>query len=132
MSEWRSRALHPARRVLRRPRSPRVRTEQSMDSRAPATTTAFPTVEDSIVDIALYRDRWRVASPPTVADAHRSLLAEQGTMAWIGLYRRSEAQLLAAAEAFGLHELAVENAIVAHRRPKLAVSSCLARRIVRP
>lgn len=52
-------------------------------------------------------------------------------MAWIGLYRPSETQLLAA-EAFGLHELAVENAIVAHRRPKLAVSSCLARRIVQP
>lgn len=53
-------------------------------------------------------------------------------MAWIGLYRPSEAQLLAAAEAFGLHELAVENAIVAHQRPRLAVSSCLARRIVQP
>ncbi len=119
MSEWRSRALRPARRALRRPDHRESAPEQSMDSRAPATTTAFPPVEDSIVDIALYRDGRRVASPPTVADAHRSLLAEQGTMAWIGLYRPSEAQLLAAAEAFGLHELAVEDAIVAHQRPKL-------------
>ena len=40
-------------------------------------------------------------------------------MAWIGLYRPAEAQLLAVAEEFGLHELAVEDAIVAHQRPKL-------------
>ena len=40
-------------------------------------------------------------------------------MAWIGLFRPAEAQLLAVAEEFGLHELAVEDAIVAHQRPKL-------------
>ncbi|MBM4608440.1 transporter [Rhodococcus hoagii] len=40
-------------------------------------------------------------------------------MAWIGLYRPSETQLHAAAKQFDLHELAVEDAIVAHQRPKL-------------
>lgn len=40
-------------------------------------------------------------------------------MAWIGLYRPADSQLLALAEEFGLHELAVEDAIVAHQRPKL-------------
>jgi magnesium transporter len=40
-------------------------------------------------------------------------------MAWIGLFRPAETQLLAVAEEFGLHELAVEDAIVAHQRPKL-------------
>ena len=40
-------------------------------------------------------------------------------MAWIGLYRPAEAELLSLAEEFGLHELAVEDAIVAHQRPKL-------------
>ena len=40
-------------------------------------------------------------------------------MAWIGLLRPTEAQLLPVAEEFGLHELAVEDAIVAHQRPKL-------------
>lgn len=40
-------------------------------------------------------------------------------MAWIGLYRPSPAQLWEAAGQFGLHELAVEDAIVAHQRPKL-------------
>ena len=40
-------------------------------------------------------------------------------MAWIGLYRPNEKEVLAVAEQFGLHELAVEDAIVAHQRPKL-------------
>jgi len=40
-------------------------------------------------------------------------------MAWIGLYRPSAAQFLPVAEEFGLHEVAVEDAIVAHQRPKL-------------
>ncbi|MGH3101241.1 MAG: magnesium and cobalt transport protein CorA, partial [Thermoleophilia bacterium] len=57
--------------------------------------------------------------PPTVAEASRRLRDQPGTMAWIGLYRPAEAQLLAVAEEFGLHELAVEDAIVAHQRPKL-------------
>jgi magnesium transporter len=38
---------------------------------------------------------------------------------WIGLYRPAESELLEVAERFGLHELAVEDAIVAHQRPKL-------------
>jgi magnesium transporter len=40
-------------------------------------------------------------------------------MAWIGLYRPTPEQLWQAADQFGLHELAVEDAIVAHQRPKL-------------
>src|SRR4029079_18520599 len=49
----------------------------------------------------------------------RQRRGEPGTMAWIGLFRPADAQLLEAAERFGLHELAVEDAIVAHQRPKL-------------
>jgi magnesium transporter len=40
-------------------------------------------------------------------------------MAWIGLYRPDEAELASLAEEFNLHELAVEDAITAHQRPKL-------------
>jgi magnesium transporter len=40
-------------------------------------------------------------------------------MAWIGLFRPTEAQFRPVAEEFGLHEVAVEDAIVAHQRPKL-------------
>jgi magnesium transporter len=40
-------------------------------------------------------------------------------MAWIGLYRPTAAQLQSLAVEFKLHELALEDAIVAHQRPKL-------------
>jgi magnesium transporter len=120
MSDWRSRALRPARRVLRRPTERgSVAPELSMDPRATAPDAPHTAVSDSVVDIAIYRDGKRVASPPTIADAYRALLREPDAMAWIGLYRPSEAQVLAAADEFGLHELAVEDAIVAHQRPKL-------------
>lgn len=74
-------------------------------------------VEDSVVATAVYRDGRRIADPPTIAAARRAL--RDGAMAWIGLYRPSEAQLIELAELFDLHELAVEDAIVAHQRPKL-------------
>jgi magnesium transporter len=120
MSDWRSRALRPARRALRRPTERgSVAPEHSMDPRATAPDAPPTAVSDSVVDIAIYRDGKRVASPPTIAEAYRALLREPDAMAWIGLYRPSEAQVLAAADEFGLHELAVEDAIVAHQRPKL-------------
>jgi len=76
-------------------------------------------VENSIVDNAVYLDGRRVDSPATLADTVDRLSDHNGSMAWIGLYRPAESQLLSLAEEFGLHELAVEDAIVAHQRPKL-------------
>lgn len=75
-------------------------------------------VESSVVNSAVYRDGRRIASPATLAEALASL-PDASSMAWIGLYRPSETQLHAAAKQFDLHELAVEDAIVAHQRPKL-------------
>lgn len=71
-----------------------------------------------MVDSAVYRDGRRILSPPTLAEALRSL-PDEASMAWIGLYRPTPEQLLAAARQFDLHELAVEDAILAHQRPKL-------------
>jgi len=82
-------------------------------------TTVAPPVEQSVVDAGIYREGRRVDSPATVAETSRRLGAEPGTMAWIGLLRPAETQLLAVAEEFGLHEVAIEDAIVAHQRPKL-------------
>ncbi|WP_041312640.1 magnesium and cobalt transport protein CorA [Mycobacterium sp. JS623] len=89
--------------------------ERSMDPR----TQEEPTLAvPSLVDSAVYRDGRRAESPATLEEALRSL-PDQTSMAWIGLYRPSETELLAVAEQSGLHELAVEDAIVAHQRPKL-------------
>jgi magnesium transporter len=42
-----------------------------------------------------------------------------GGIAWVGLYRPSEDEFSHVAEVFGLHELAVEDTVKAHQRPKL-------------
>src|SRR5215213_4183681 len=119
MAERRPRVLRPNRRLglgrgangQRQPPAPEVSME-------PRPVAAAP-VEQSVVAAAIYRDGRRVDSPSTVAETARRLRDQRGTMAWIGLYRPAEPQLLAVAEEFGLHELAVEDAIVAHQRPKL-------------
>ena len=73
----------------------------------------------SMVDSAIYSQGRRVASPMTLAETYHALDATPGGVAWIGLYRPSEQELLSLADEFGLHELAVEDAIIAHQRPKL-------------
>jgi len=71
-----------------------------------------------IVDRAIYRDGRRAAQP-TDFDSMREACRTGGGMAWLGLYRPTEAEFAAVAQEFGLHELAVEDAVNAHQRPKL-------------
>ncbi|GGU18802.1 magnesium and cobalt transport protein CorA [Streptomyces violascens] len=73
----------------------------------------------SIVQSALYRDGRHIASPGSLAETFRQLRETPEGMAWIGLQRPSEAELLSLAAEFDLHELAVEDALEAHQRPKL-------------
>jgi magnesium transporter len=87
-----------------------------MDPRAASQSAA---VEASVVTSGTYRDGHRVAGPSSVSETCRQIREQPGTMAWIGLCRPAESQLMAVAEEFGLHELAVEDAVVAHQRPKL-------------
>ena len=76
-------------------------------------------VAESVVDAALYRDGKRLETPASVANMAQFLREQPDAFGWIGLYRPAEAQFLPVAEEFALHELAVEDAIVAHQRPKL-------------
>jgi magnesium transporter len=117
MADRRSRFPLPTRRPPRRVEpTHEPAPEVSMESRP---TPAPPAVEQSVVDAAIYLDGRRIESPPTVAELSRHLRDQPRAMAWIGLYRPAEAQLLQLADEFGLHEVAVEDAIVAHQRPKL-------------
>lgn len=75
--------------------------------------------EAGVIDSAIYQDGQRTASPASIAEAAEMLQERPDSMAWIGLFRPPAAQLTAVAETFGLHELALEDAIVAHQRPKL-------------
>jgi magnesium transporter len=72
-----------------------------------------------IVDTAVYVDGKRVASPASLAETYDVLHQQPDGMAWIGLYRPNEHEVASLAAEFQLHELAVEDAIVAHQRPKL-------------
>ncbi|WP_222192339.1 magnesium/cobalt transporter CorA [Modestobacter italicus] len=71
---------------------------------------------DPVVDCAVYvrGERLDVAPPEALRVAR-----EQGGFVWLGLYEPSEAELTAIGEHYGLHPLAVEDAVYAHQRPKL-------------
>jgi magnesium transporter len=75
-------------------------------------------VPDVIVDRAIYRDGRRVEEPQDLAAMAASCQANGG-IAWIGLYRPSREEFDQVAREFELHELAVEDAVNAHQRPKL-------------
>lgn len=74
-----------------------------------------------IVDAAVYRDGMRAAVDchPHDYAALRALAAGHHDFVWVGLHEPSHLELADIAEAFGLHSLAVEDAVVAHQRPKL-------------
>lgn len=73
----------------------------------------------SVVHSAVYTGGRRVASPDSLPETYRVLREHDGGMAWIGLYRPDTAELASLSAEFGLHELAIEDAIQAHQRPKL-------------
>lgn len=106
--QWRRRPLLPA--------SPPPANPLPAEPVAPA-----PVQKDqgSVVQAALYRDGRRVATPDSLAQTFRQLREYPDGMAWIGLHRPTEAEVLSLAEEFDLHELAVEDALEAHQRPKL-------------
>jgi magnesium transporter len=91
-----------------------VAPEHTMDPRG----VEEPPPHPSVIDNALYLDGRRIDTPGSLAAAFESLKTVPGSMAWIGLYRPKDWELAKVAEEFGLHELAVEDAIVAHQRPK--------------
>ncbi|WP_427129935.1 magnesium/cobalt transporter CorA [Pseudarthrobacter sp. S9] len=72
----------------------------------------------TIIDNAVYVDGIRGAEPQSLEQTFETL-TQRGGMAWIGLYRPTEDEMAAVAAEFGLHALAVEDAISAHQRPKL-------------
>ncbi|MFD0691954.1 magnesium and cobalt transport protein CorA [Actinomadura fibrosa] len=120
MANRRARTLRPlGRRSVRDGKAARegaVAPEESMD---PRPGEGRRTDADGLVDTGIYVAGVRRRSPASLADTYRELEHVDGGMAWIGLYRPSDAQLSSLAEQFGLHELALEDAIVAHQRPKL-------------
>lgn len=72
-----------------------------------------------MVDCAVYLDGKRLPGKYT-HDAALAKVHEEGSgFTWIGLHEPDEGQMTSVANTFGLHELAVEDAVQAHQRPKL-------------
>jgi len=71
-----------------------------------------------IVDNAIYRDGVRQAEHVSLDDTFEQL-RDNGGFAWIGMYRPTEEELRSVALEFGLHALAVEDALKGHQRPKI-------------
>jgi magnesium transporter len=80
-------------------------------------------VARAMVDCGVYADGKRLPGKYTHAAALDRVheLERNGTEAfvWIGLHEPDEHQMQAVADCFCLHELAVEDAVHAHQRPKL-------------
>jgi magnesium transporter len=73
-----------------------------------------------IVDCAVYQDGRRRPGELPLANACEASQRD-GAFVWIGLYEPAEEEFDAVRREFDLHELAVEDAVTAHQRPKLEV-----------
>ena len=80
-------------------------------------------VARAMVDCGVYADGVRLPGKYTHAAALNKVheLEKDGVRAfvWIGLHEPDDHQMQSVADVFGLHELAVEDAVHAHQRPKL-------------
>jgi magnesium transporter len=91
----------------------RGRTSRQPISRLPVPMSAY------VVDCAVYVDGKRLPGRWSHADAIAEVRKRCEGFVWIGLFEPDEEQIQGIAETFGLHELAVEDAVCAHQRPKL-------------
>ncbi|PRH80451.1 magnesium transporter CorA [Streptomyces solincola] len=82
--------------------------------------TRDPSASTAVVDCAAYRDGRRQPGEKclTPREAMRRV-RDDGGFVWIGLHEPTEKEFAGIAAEFGLHPLAVEDAVHAHQRPKL-------------
>jgi magnesium transporter len=71
-----------------------------------------------IVDNAIYHAGVRSTTPVDLEQTFETL-RDSGGFGWIGMYRPDAAELQTIADEFGLHPLAVEDALLGHQRPKI-------------
>ncbi|KRC95532.1 MULTISPECIES: magnesium and cobalt transport protein CorA [unclassified Streptomyces] len=107
-------------RAVVRPARPSLRKGGGRTDSGAYDTTRDPGTPSAVVDCAVYRDGARVtfAQAPNPQEAMRQVRRDGGFV-WIGLHEPTEAEFAGIAAEFGLHPLAVEDAVQAHQRPKL-------------
>jgi magnesium transporter len=77
----------------------------------------------TLVDCAVYAEGHRLPGKPTYAAAldkvHQIEQLGHDAFVWVGLHEPELSEMQDVADVFGLHSLAVEDAVCAHQRPKL-------------
>ncbi|AWZ09846.1 MULTISPECIES: magnesium/cobalt transporter CorA [unclassified Streptomyces] len=73
----------------------------------------------AVVNCIVYRNGVRQDGCADAAEALRLVRKTGDGFVWIGLHEPSQTELAGLAELFGLHPLAVEDAVHAHQRPKI-------------
>ncbi|WP_024799955.1 magnesium and cobalt transport protein CorA [Nocardia sp. BMG51109] len=73
----------------------------------------------AVVDCGVYLDGHRLPGRFTPAEGLAEVRERDAGFVWVGLHAPDEFQMAEMAHTFGLHELAVEDAVQAHQRPKL-------------
>ncbi|HEY8372448.1 MAG TPA: magnesium and cobalt transport protein CorA [Pseudonocardiaceae bacterium] len=73
----------------------------------------------NVVDCGVYVNGRRLPGRRTHTEAVRTVRELGEGFVWIGLHEPNEEQFRGIADTFGLHDLAVEDAVHAHQRPKL-------------
>ncbi|QUR68518.1 magnesium/cobalt transporter CorA [Mycobacterium spongiae] len=90
---------------------------------APQAAPVSSSPEQALVDCGVYADGHRLPGKYTYDAALREVrrieLTGQAAFVWIGLREPDELEMQDVADVFGLHPLAVEDAVHAHQRPKL-------------
>src|SRR5262245_36074368 len=78
-----------------------------------------PPVRSAIVNCGLYIDGVRQPGTRHYAEALDEARTRTDAFVWLGLHEPSAGEMAGVADAFGLHELAAEDAVNARQRPKL-------------
>lgn len=101
------------RKVADLARRSRRRVDLSHPARSPLGST--------VVNCVVYRDGIRRpgTGKESVAETVRYARKHRGALVWLGLHEPGEEEFAGVAELFGLHPLAVEDAVQAHQRPKV-------------
>jgi magnesium transporter len=99
------------------PPGPFLPTTHPRPAGAPRPASARPAGVGAVVDCAVYVQGRR--EPPVQPMEALDSAVEKDGFVWLGLFEPTEAELGAIAERYGLHPLAVEDAVYAHQRPKL-------------
>ncbi len=85
----------------------------------------------TVTDLGVYVDGARVPGRPTLRDG-LTQARDQGGFVWLGLANPSEAEITEVAAELDLPDLAVEDAVTAHQRPKLEVYGDVVFVVLRP